>query len=304
MADTTDPGREGWRDLYWSAPDGVCLHARDWPAGGGRGDAVPVVCLPGLTRNARDFDGLARRLAPGRRVIAASLRGRGGSGKGPADRYVPAAYVADVLALLDASGLERVGIVGTSLGGLVAMMLAAAAPARVAGTVINDIGPRLEPAGMGRIRAQLGRPSAWPTWMHAARAVAEAQRDVYPDWTLPDWLAMAKRLCRLTGAGRIVLDFDPKIAEGFRAAQADAGSDAPDASAPDLWPLLDALAGRPVLLVRGERSDILSAGTAARMAAAVPGAALVTVPRVGHAPTLDEPAVQAPLGRWLEQVAA
>ncbi len=207
---------------------------------------------------------------------------------------MPATYVADVLALLDQTGADRVAVIGTSLGGLVAMMLAEAAPGRIAGLALNDVGPRLESVGMSRIRAQLGRPNVWPTWMHAARAVADGLRDVYPDWSLLDWLAMAKRLYRLNSAGRIVADFDGKIAEAFRLP-------APE-PAPDPWPLLDALTGMPVLVVRGERSDVLGAGTAARMVAAVPGATLATVPRVGHAPTLTEPVAAAAIDRWLESM--
>ncbi|WP_375381131.1 alpha/beta fold hydrolase [uncultured Sphingomonas sp.] len=291
MADTTQP----FADLYWSAPDGVRLHAHDWR---GEGTLPPLVCLPGLTRNARDFDALAARLSPRRRVIAVSLRGRGGSGKAPPDTYVPATYVGDVLAMLDQIGADRVAVIGTSLGGLVAMMLAQAAPGRIAGMALNDVGPRLEPVGMSRIRAQLGRPTVWPTWMHAARAVAEGLRDVYPDWSLLDWLAMAKRLYRLNSAGRIVADFDGKIAEAFRLPAAESDS----APAPDPWPLLDALAGVPVLVARGERSDVLGAGTAARMVAAVPGATFATVPRVGHAPTLTEPVAAAAIDRWLERM--
>ena len=291
MADTTQP----FADLYWSAPDGVRLHAHDWRGDeAGDGALPPLVCLPGLTRNARDFDAPAARLSPRRRVIAVSLRGRGGSGKAPPETYVPRTYVADVLALLDQIDAHKVAVIGTSLGGLVAMMLAAAAPGRIAGVALNDVGPRLEPVGMGRIRAQLGRPNVWPTWMHAARAVADGLRDVYPDWGLLDWLAMAKRLYRLNSAGRIVADFDGAIAEAFRLP-------APD-PAPDPWPLLDALAGLPVLLVRGERSEVLGVATATRMVAAVPGATLATVPRVGHAPTLTEPVAAAAIDRWLENV--
>ncbi|WP_375391221.1 alpha/beta fold hydrolase [uncultured Sphingomonas sp.] len=280
-------------DRWWQAADGVRLHARDYP-----GDATrpPLVCLPGLTRNARDYAALADRLAGQWRVLAVDLRGRGESGaaKDPAS-YVPATYVADLQAMAAALELGRCVVVGTSLGGMVAMLLAQAEPGRLAGAVLNDVGPAIEAAGLRRIRGYVGRPSSFPTWMHAARGVQEANRDVYPAWGIEDWLAMAKRLYRLTASGKIVLDYDLKIAEPFRTADA--------APPPDLWPALDALRAVPVLVVRGERSDVLSAATARRMAAALPGAELVTVPGVGHAPTLAERAAAAALDRLLARVA-
>lgn len=278
---------------WWQSADGVTLHARDYAGGN---DRPPILCLPGLTRNARDFEVLAERLAGDWRVIAVDFRGRGESGaaKDPAS-YVPATYVADVEALLAELGIARFVAVGTSLGGLVTMMLAAGGPARIAGALLNDVGPAIEPAGLQRIRGYVGRASSFPTWMHAARAVADANRDVYPEFRIQDWLAMAKRLYRLKSSGKIVLDYDLKIAEPFRTA----GGAAP----PDLWPALDALRGAPVLIVRGERSDVLSPATAARMAAALPAAELVTVPATGHAPTLAEPAAAAAIDRLLARVA-
>ena len=277
----------------WSrSADDVRLHARDYPGDGGR---PPIVCLPGLTRNARDYQALAERLSPAWRVIAVSFRGRGESGaaKDPAT-YVPETYVADTQALLAQLGVERFVAVGTSLGGLVAMLLASADPGRIAGAVLNDVGPEIEAAGLQRIRGYVGRPSSFPTWLHAARAVADANRDVHPGFGIADWLAMAKRLYRLTPAGKVVLDYDLKIAEPFRTASG--------AAPPDLWPALDALGAAPVLILRGERSDVLSPVTAARMVEALPGAELVTVPATGHAPTLDEPEAVTAIDRLLARV--
>lgn len=282
-----------FEDRYVTAADGVRLHLRDYPAPDAR---PPLLCLPGLTRNARDYEALAARLAGRWRVVAMDFRGRGESGR--ADdwaSYAPATYARDVRAVLAALGIERFVGIGTSLGGIVLMMLAATGDIRLAGLVLNDIGPTIEPAGLQRIRGYVGRASSHPTWLHAARAIAESNRDVYPDWAMTDWLAMAKRLFRLTDKGKIVLDYDLRIAEPFKLA----GGEAPA----DLWPALDALADVPLLVVRGERSDVLSAATAGRMAGAVPGAELVTVPRVGHAPTLDEPAAVAGIERLLARVA-
>ncbi|ONF95428.1 alpha/beta fold hydrolase [Sphingomonas jeddahensis] len=278
-----------WQDIYWWSNDGLRLHARDYR---GETDALPVLCLPGLTRNARDYDVLARRLAGKRRVLAIDLRGRGESAyaKDPMS-YVPLTYAQDIAALLAEQNINRFVAIGTSLGGIVTMLLAGMLPGRVAGALLNDVGPEIEPAGLARIRGYVGRSSTWPTWMHAARATQEANGDIYPDWHIEDWLAMAKRLYRLNANGRIGLDYDLKIAEPFRVPGNEAG--------PDMWRALAALGHSPVLVVRGGRSDILSAATAERMIAQLPDAELVTLPGIGHAPTLAEPAVQGAIDRLL-----
>lgn len=280
-----------YENLYWSSADGLRLHARDYP--GGADGRPPVLCLPGLTRNVRDYEGLAARLAGDWRVIVVEFRGRGESAyaKDPMS-YVPLTYVEDVRTLLAEQGIGRFVAVGTSLGGIVTMLLAAGG-APIAAALLNDVGPEIDPAGLARIRSYVGKASSFPTWMHAARAVADTNADVYPDWRIEDWLAMAKRLYRLTSNGRIVLDYDLKIAEPFRVP----GNE----TAPDMWPVLTALRHTPTLIVRGERSDVLSATTAARMAASLDEAELVTVPGVGHAPTLTEPALRAPIDRLLER---
>lgn len=281
-----------YANIFWWSNDGIRLHARDYSGDAGR---LPLICLPGLTRNARDFAALAEAMAGRRRVIAVDFRGRGESGYArDAMSYVPLTYVQDVLALLADQGIARFVAVGTSLGGIVTMLLTGAARERIAGAVLNDIGPDLEATGVARIRGYVGRGSSCPTWLHAARTLAEAQADIYPHWGLAEWLAMAKRLYRVTSAGRIVLDYDLKIAEPFRVPGAESG--------PDMWQALGGLRDVPVLLVRGERSDLLGAATAARMLEALPGGALVTVPGVGHAPLLTEPEVLVGIERLLARV--
>jgi pimeloyl-ACP methyl ester carboxylesterase len=284
-----------FRDVYWWSADGLRLHARDYP--GPESDAAPpLLCLPGLTRNVRDFEPLVAALGGRRRVLAVEFRGRGESGyaKDPMT-YVPLTYAQDVVALLADQRLERVVAVGTSLGGIVTMLLAGMLPGRIAGALFNDIGPAVEPGGLARIRGYVGKPSVYPTWLHAARGLQEANADVYPGWRIDQWLAMAKRLYRLNSAGRIVLDYDLKIAEPFRLPGGEAG--------PDLWRAWAALGDVPVVVARGERSDILSDATARRMIAALPRAELVAVPGVGHAPLLDEPALLPAIDRLLAATA-
>lgn len=284
-----------WEDGYWWSKDGLRLHYRDYPASA-RSRQLPIICIPGLTRNARDFGPLADRLAGRRRIIVVELRGRGESerAKEPMS-YVPATYLEDLTALIGQRALDRFILFGTSLGGLLTMLLTATQPGKVAGALLNDIGPEIDAAGLARIRNYVGRGSSFPTWLHAARGLAEVHRTAYPDYGLEDWLDMAKRLCRLTAAGRIVTDYDSAIAEPFRVP----GNEAPA----DLWPLLDAMKPIPSLLLRGERSDILSAATADRMAASLPLLERVEIARVGHAPTLFEPESEAAIDRLLARIA-
>ena len=284
----------GWDDGWWTSADGLRLHYRDYAGDPAR---PPIICLPGLTRNARDFEGVAERLAGRHRVICAELRGRGESqwAKEPMT-YLPPTYLGDLGLLVGSMQLDRFILFGTSLGGILTMLLAAAFPGRVAGALLNDIGPVIETAGMERIRGYVGKQASFPTWLHAARGVAEVHGESYPDYALGDWLMMAKRLCRLNQSGRIVNDYDPRIADPFRQ---------PPPEPVDMWPALGALRGVPALLVRGARSDILSNATADRMQAELPGLERIDIADVGHAPTLDEPvcteAIERLLGTHLDR---
>lgn len=295
--DKDESGDGPWSDRHWQSADGLKLHYRDYA---GRGDRPPILCIPGLTRNARDFEPVADAFAGEWRVLVAELRGRGDSdyAKDTAT-YTPAQYVADIVALLEQEGLERVVAIGTSLGGLVAMLLAAQAPARFAGIAFNDIGPVVEEGGLKRIRDYVGHGRTYPTWIHAAWSLRESAGEAHPDYAISDWLTQAKRLMCLGGNGRITFDYDMKIAEPFASQEG--------AVPVDLWPAFRALASHspqiPLLVLRGELSDILSPATMQQMEAEAPGLEAVTVPRIGHAPTLEEPDAQAAIARLLGRVA-
>ncbi|MEE4453761.1 alpha/beta hydrolase [Novosphingobium resinovorum] len=285
-----------FEDRFWSSRDGLKLHFRDYPAPEGGESRVPVLCLHGLTRNARDFDVLAPRLARERRVICPDLRGRGDSEYARDSKtYTPVRYGDDVLALIEQEGLERFVIVGTSLGGLMAMGLAALIPDKIAGAVVNDVGPRLEPAGLERIKGYVGQGRSWPTWVHAARGLEDLQGSAFPGQPLDFWIGMAKRLMTVGGNGRVVFDYDMKIAEPFLAFD-------PNAQ-PDLWGAWAALAAVPVLVVRGGLSDLLSAATLAEMLRRAPLAEGLTLEGIGHAPSLDEPESVAAIERLLARTA-
>ncbi|MBC2670412.1 alpha/beta fold hydrolase [Novosphingobium piscinae] len=286
-----------FEDRYWSSRDGLRLHYRDYAAAGPEAAArPPVVCLPGLTRNARDFETLAARLAPRWRVLCPELRGRGDSAYAKdSATYQPLQYVDDIEALLAETGIARCVIVGTSLGGILTMLLAARGGERIAAAALNDIGPELDPAGLARILDYVGQGRSFPTWMHAARALHEAQGAAFPRFTITDWLAMAKRVMTLGQNGRIVFDYDMKIAEPFAATAT--------AAPVDLWPAWEALAGRPLLVLRGALSDLFPAHCLDEMVRRVPGTEALTLPEVGHAPTLDEPEAVAAIERLLARVA-
>lgn len=281
-----------WQDRYFSSADGLRLHYRDYA---GPADKPPILCLPGLTRNARDFEPVGDRFAGDWRVIALEFRGRGLSEyDGDPSRYTPAVYAADVLKLLDELGIADAVFFGTSLGGIVTMVLAAQAEERIAGALLNDIGPVLDPEGIARIGTYVGKQVRFADWDEAARAMAARIADIYPDFGHDDWLRFVHRTCAAAKDGSIQFDYDMAIADNFRAAEAAAPMDA--------WPYYEALAGRPVTILRGALSDLLDAPTALAMAARLDDVELVTVANVGHTPTFDEPASLDAADRLLARV--
>lgn len=268
---------------FISAPDGLRLHAR--VHGGHAGPATPVVCLPGLTRNGSDFDDLARALASDpaqpRRVVAIDLRGRGLSGhdRNPA-RYSLPVELADVLAVMTALDVSPAVIVGTSRGGLIAMLMAAARPTAIAGVVLNDIGPVIEPKGLIRIKGYAGKLPQPKNHDDAADILRRLMSAQFPNLSAEDWRVYVRRTF-IENGGRLAPAYDVRLSETLRAVS-------PDTSPPPLWPQFDALARLPVMVVHGALSDILSAATVARMAARHPGLEVLTVADQGHAPLLTD----------------
>lgn len=277
---------------YWESGDELRLHYRDYA---GPASRAPIICMPGLTRNARDFEPVADLLNGKRRMLAIDFRGRGESAyaKDPMT-YLPVTYAQDMDILLRQLDLKKFVLCGTSLGGIVSMLLAPQWKDRLAGVILNDVGPEIGKAGAERIRGYVGQGRSFETWMHAARALAEAQGDIYPDYGLEQWLRFAKRTCKLASNGRIVFDYDMKIAEPFKLPGGEAGV--------DLWPLFAMLEDVPMLILRGEKSDILEKATAAKMVKKAKQAALVTVKGIGHAPSLDEADAQAAISGFLKAI--
>ncbi|MGE0062824.1 MAG: alpha/beta fold hydrolase [Xanthobacteraceae bacterium] len=268
-----------------SAPDGLRLHARVY--GGGADRATPVVCLPGLTRNGSDFEALATALASDatqpRRVIAVDLRGRGLSeyDRDPAN-YNLQTELADVLAVMAALDASPAVIVGTSRGGLIAMLMAAVRPAAIAGAVLNDIGPAIEAKGLMRIKGYAGKlpqPKDYPDAVAILRRLMSAQ---FPNLSDQEWLTYARGTFRQDG-GRLVPAYDVRLSETLKAVT-------PDAALPTMWPQFAALAQQPLMVIRGGLSDILLPATVEQMKTRQPEIEVRVVEDQGHAPLLADTA--------------
>lgn len=295
-------------DFFWTSHEGLPLHARDY-APVGESQKLPVICIHGLTRNARDFEDLAPKIAAtGRRVLAVDVRGRGLSARDPNPmNYHPGTYAADVVSLLQAAGIEKAVFVGTSMGGLITMVLTSIQPEAIAAAALNDVGPELSPVGLARIAGYTGMASRFETWADAvayARAINEA---AFPAYTAEDWDVFARRLFDEKDGG-FVLSYDPDISAPIKAAaEAAAKTQAEGGEAlapPDMYPLFRALAkDRPLLLVRGGISDLIDPAIAERMRAAAPHMAYAEVPGVGHAPMLTEPQAWAAIENLLRTTA-
>lgn len=275
-------------ELYCRLYDGPALPGRTAP------QSLTVLCLPGLTRNSRDFEALAPHLATRYRVICPDLRGRGFSARDPQWRnYHPGTYLADVQRMLQALELERVAIVGTSLGGLLGMLLGATAPQRVAGLVLNDIGPEVDPKGITRIKSYTGTLPPVRTWDDAVEQLRSVYGSAWPDLADETWSVLVRRSYRADAAGAPVLDCDPRIGDALRAAPA---------PAEDLWPVFARLHSIPMLVVHGALSDILNVGTIERMQREKPDIERITVGNRGHVPLLDEPEVLTAIDRFLARL--
>lgn len=268
----------------FAAEDGAALHFTD------AGEGLPVIALAGLTRNGADFDHVAPHLPV--RLIRPDYRGRGQSDWADPATYTIAQEAADTIALMDHLGLESAAILGTSRGGLIAMVLAATARERLLGVALNDIGPVIEDRGLDVIKDYIGRNPAQKTYAEAAAFRAEVWTH-FEDVPLGRWLEEVKAHYRETPDG-LVIRYDPRLRDAVLAAGAQ--------PAPDLWPLFDAMAGLPLALIRGANSDLLSRATADEMARRRPDMLRADIPGRGHVPFLDEPQAVATLTDWLEQI--
>ena len=275
--------------MRFTTSDGLSLAWQE------EGTGLPVLCLPGLTRNGADFDELAAVLGGRVRLIRLTLRGRGASDRDPNPlNYNVGIEARDVVEFLDFLGLPKVTIVGTSRGGIVAMLLAATAHDRLAGVLLNDIGPELAPEGLANILTYLGVPPKACTLADVVGPL-RSRMTAFPGLSDAKLLGLAARWFD-EGPDGLLLNYDARIRDNIEATAGQA--------APDMWPLFDALQGIPTAVVRGANSDLLTRETVAKMRERHPGLIVAEVPDRGHVPFLDEPEAQAALAALLAEVAA
>lgn len=266
------------------------LAYRDYP--GPAQGATPVVCLPGLSRNAKDFEQVAERLAASRRVLCPDYRGRGRSDyDGDWRNYTPVTYLGDLRQVFAAAGIHGAVFVGTSLGGILVMGLGVLAPTVVRGAVLNDAGPDVDTDGLQRILELVGHDRAQPDWDQAVALC----RQHYAQLGFEDderWRRFAEATFRQGDDGLLHVDWDTRIVEPLRRSTA----------TPDLWPLFRSLRHVPLLAVRGASSDILAERTLQRMKSEHPDLATHTVDGVGHAPSLEEPETEKAIDDLLQRI--
>jgi len=276
----------------YTAQDGLSLYYREYGAPDASG--IPVLCLTGLTRNSRDFHRVASRLGVGRRVICPDYRGRGRSDyDDDSTNYQPVTYLHDLRHLLAVAGVARVIVIGTSLGGVLAMAMSAMMPTALAGVVLNDVGPEIDRLGLQRILDTMGVDRPHPDWASATKDL----RVMFPDLSLrgdAQWEDAARGTWREGTDGTLHFDWDVTLVDPLRN----------DKALPDLWPLFRGLGPLPLLAIRGALSDVLSADTLAAMATSHPGMTHITVPDVGHVPSLSEPEAEAAIDAFIAAIDA
>lgn len=294
-AEHTAAASAAFTDFAWQSRDGLSLYAREY--GAANRERLPVVCIPGLTRNSRDFETVAPWIAAqGRRVLAVDLRGRGRSAYDPKPRrYRPATYADDMAALLQAIGASKAVFIGTSLGGLTTMMLALRRPRLIGAAVLNDVGPHVAKAGLARIASYTGKSAPVATWAEAADYAKRINGAALPHLSDADWDVVARRLFKDGPDGAPVLDYDLRViakTPGWLISLTE----------PVLWSACRKLARTgPLLVLRGATSDILDQPTLRRMSALGPDVGAAEIPGVGHAPSLDEPAARDALADFLRR---
>jgi pimeloyl-ACP methyl ester carboxylesterase len=286
----------GYSPFYYQTDDGLRLFARDYSAS--RSTLTPLLCLPGLTRNSRDFETIAPWLAQRRRVIAADFRGRGLSqyASDPAS-YRPDIELTDMIALLNFLKVDRVALIGTSRGGIVGMLMAAFFCDRVAGLFLNDVGAQLDSTGLLRIRSYLGVRGEFASW-ETAVANLKSNTTGFESLAEDEWLAFAQRVFK-SSDGLPQADYDLTLAQTFPSVE-----DINAGRVATLWELFSSIEGLPVSVIRGEYSDLLSSATVTKMKEINAELDATTIPKRGHAPFLDEAFAKEALLRWLARVDA
>lgn len=291
----TEP--DGYVDVHFSAQDGLRLHARDYrPEGPAPRNRLPVICLPGLTRNVRDFHQLAlflsRDCEATRRVVSLDYRGRGLSERDrDSSHYTIVVEAEDALAAMAVLGIERAAFIGTSRGALVIHVLAAMRPTVLGAAILNDAGPAIEGAGLAQIKGYLERMPLPRDWDHAALLLREAHGSGFPALQDADWQEMARAIYADKN-GKPTIDYDPAIVRALKNIDF-------NTRLPTLWPQFDGLAAVPLMTIRGEHSTLLSEAAVGEMAARHPGMAIVTARGQAHPPLLHRDGIAEEIAAFL-----
>ncbi len=297
MTGTMDGEGVLWMPFTCSAQDGLALFARDY--GPHLSSGIPLVCLPGLTRNSADFHEMAvhfsRDVKPARRVLALDYRGRGRSGYDTDwQKYDVRVEAGDVLAVLTAAGIEQAIFVGTSRGGIIAMVLGVMRPGAIKGVVLNDIGPVINGQGLARIRQYVGKLPQPTDYAQAVDILKQYSSERFPAFSLQDWERMARRTWKQTAAG-LMPDYDLLLMKGLAALDL-------EQPLPDFWAPFTGLAPFPMLSIRGANSDLFSAETQAEMSRRHPDCTVLVVEGQGHAPSLSDIPSLAAITRFVEKI--
>lgn len=286
-----------YSDIWYTSADGLRLYARDY-ANQQKPNTATILCMHGLTRNSADFEEICNALAGRYRVIAVDQRGRGLSAYDPEPaNYNPLVYIQDMFLLLQTLNLSKVILMGTSMGGIMAMMMAAMKPELVQALIINDIGPEVGVKGLDRLKKYVGKSTPVSSWEEAAKQSAAINRIAFPNADYEYWQNFAKRTYQESENGTPVVAYDPNIAVPLNEANN-------DTAAPDLWPVYDQVSNKPMLLIRGEHSDILEPACVEKMKQKKSDLEVKVVPEIGHAPMLNEPVARSAIESFLSRLTA
>ncbi len=289
-----------YKDFWYTSHDGLRLYARDYSGATVKNkNAKTILCMHGLTRNSADFEDICNELANDYRLIVVDQRGRGLSDYDPdPSNYNPLVYVQDMFLLLETLELSSVILLGTSMGGIITMMMGAMKPEMVQAIIINDVGPEITEKGLDRLKKYVGKYAPVTNWEEAAKRTAEINSIAFPEASDQFWLKFAKRLYHEDDKGFPVIACDPNIAMHLN----DNDDNGKNSAAPDLWPIYEQILDKPMLLIRGELSDIIDIECVQKMQQKKQDLQILEIPNVGHAPLLSEPEVEPRIVKFLSSV--
>ncbi len=283
-----------YEHFWYEGFDGSKLYARIYP---NNTSEMTVLCLHGLTRSSLDFEGVADKLSGHFTLVVPDQRGRGQSSWAAPDTYTPVAYMRDMFKLLESLGKKKVIVIGTSMGGIIAMLMNATKPSVIQGVVLNDVGPEVTQEGADKIKSYIGKNRVFASWSAAEEFCQSQYGSGFPEYTNEDWVVFARRLYTEKSSDEITLNYDPAIDDVVK--------NTPSSTVPpDLWSLFHTLDSKPLLVIRGENSDILSAQCMNRMLSNRSNGitAGIDVRNRAHAPMLDEPECVAVISKFLYEV--